>query len=105
LSHLGHFATLWPTNPKLPVAINDYSDTTIPSGMDAPWFLSANDDDDASTTLSDSSATANLLAADDSNYFAPTDHLYGDDPPIESVTAPPNLDTPPFTAQPDGART
>jgi hypothetical protein len=104
LSNLGRFATLWPTNPKLPVDINDYSDTTIPSGLDAPWFLS-DDDDDASTTSSTSTATADATDADDSDYFALTDHLYDADPPIEPATAPPGLDATPFTAPLDGART
>jgi hypothetical protein len=103
LSNLGRFVTLWPTNPKLPAAINNYSDTTIPSGLDAPWFLS-DDDDDASTTSPTSTATADATDADDSD-FAPTDHLYDADPPIEPATAPPNLDATPFTAPLDGART
>jgi hypothetical protein len=91
LSNLGHFVTLCPTNPKLPVAIDHYSDTTIPSGLSAPWFLYANDDDDVSTTLSNSSSTADAPDADDSNYYAPRDHLYDDDPPIEPAPAPPNI--------------
>jgi hypothetical protein len=106
LSDLGRFATLWPNNPKLPVTVNNYSDTIIPSVLDAPWFLSADDDNDtASTTSSNSSSTADALDADDSDYFVPTDHLYDDDPPIEPVTAPPDLATTLFTAPLDGART
>jgi hypothetical protein len=50
-------------------------------------------------------ATADAPDADDSDYFAPTDHLYDADPPIEPATAPPDLDATPFTAPLDGART
>jgi hypothetical protein len=53
LSDLGRFATLWPINPKLPATvIHNYSDTNIPTGLDAPWFLSHDANDDESTNLS-----------------------------------------------------
>jgi hypothetical protein len=90
LSDLGRFATLWPINPKLPATvIHNYSNTNIPTGLDAPWFLSDDANDDESTNSSDTTPEAEA-DPDDSDYFAPTDHLYDDPPP--DPHAPPNLD-------------
>jgi hypothetical protein len=53
--------------------------TSVPRGLDAPWFLRDDDNDDASTGTSHHT-TPNEADPEDPNYFAPTNHLY-DDPP------------------------
>jgi hypothetical protein len=89
-----------PTNSKLKsksTVMEDYSDTSVPRGLDAPWFLRDDSDDDALTNTSHHT-TPNEADPEDPNYFAPTDHLY-DDPPAAPAAPNPFLGEP-FTAPP-----
>jgi hypothetical protein len=83
---------------QLKFTITDkYLETTIPSGLDAPWFLRDHDNDESTASLNDS--TANEVDPEDHNYFAPMDHLYNEPPAVPSN--PGSLHDKPFTAPSD----
>jgi hypothetical protein len=112
LLDLGRFATLWPLHSKLkPTVTEEYSTTTVPPGLDAPWFLQDDSDDDASSTSSHDTSV-NAAAPEDHKYLAPTGHLYKeppatpapDDPFLgEPFTAPPNSQNEGGTANEGGS--